>query len=532
MMPPAPASRSRPHRSQPRHSRPVTRLLFTARHLLTLLAGVAAVCLPQASLGGQGRETVFACGFESKADCLTLVYGASLAPGEGRDGGTAIRADEGEASLRSQTRVAEAGDLDLWIRTSGPQTRYALTVLAGESQNKDSGWVPVARFSGSNEGSEYRARRLSVDDAGEKFLRIDIETEGGTLLIDDVSIQRILLDKALGRQQEKILGNVMEKLRDDRSYQVQADELRALGKTYIDQIDAQRQYLAYANGLFASVTLAQATAERGRMANPLGYQSFEDIVHDTRRVATPLQKARMDSLLRLLGDVGTGALNVMTHGLFGAFAEPFKTIVATAFDKASYSSADLDRKARKFAEEYGLEVFSETDTFLDQIERELVTSNKLDGDLVDLRKRLDKFRKDLEAHLTQSMIAGGLGRGQQNFDRITSKDSEVRQAALDEIGRFFQTQADSYRNRSSSDARFVQFMMTASSHIEQTRRFKERFNDIAASMLTFYDSFERSVAASQNPFRDETDRAVWEAKAASVRSSLAESRAAFMKAYL
>ena len=89
------------------------------------------------------------------------------------------------------------------------------------------------------------------------------------------------------------------------------------------------------------------------------------------------------------------------------------------------------------------------------------------------------------------MIAGGLGRGQQNFDRITSKDSEVRQAALEEIGRFFQTQADSYRNRSSSDARFVQFMMTASSHIEQTRRFKERFTDIAASMLTFYDSFDR-----------------------------------------
>ncbi len=297
-------------------------------------------------------------------------------------------------------------------------------------------------------------------------------------------------------------------------------------------MDVQRQYLEYANGIYSSVTLVLATSERGKMANPLGYQTFKGVVNDVRTVASPIQKARMDSMLRPLGDIATATLNIMTNGTYAAFAEPFKTIVATAFDRSSYENAGIDRKSRKFAEKNGLETFNKTEVFLGEIEKELNTVTALDKDLLDIQREVDKFRKDLDKHLKESLIAGGMGRGQDNYKRVMSKDEPVRAAALQEIDNYFMVQAESYQNYSSSNTEFVQFMMKATSTMEGTQVFKERFNQIASSVITFYDKFDRSVAKDQNPFTNDKDRAVWESHAVKVRAYIQESKAAFAKAYM
>ena len=143
----------------------------------------------------------------------------------------------------------------------------------------------------------------------------------------------------------------------------------------------------------------------------------------------------MDSLLRPLGDIATATLNVMTQGAYAAFAEPFKTIVATAFDKVAYENAGIDRKARKFAEANGLKTFTKVEGFMTEVEKELNTVLALDKDLVDIQREVDKFRKDLDKHLKESLIAGGLGRGQENYNRVLSKDEPTRNAALQEIFR-------------------------------------------------------------------------------------------------
>lgn len=496
-----------------------------------------ALCIAGAITAGamaQQKSVIFKNGFDSDADIKkwALMYGAKAVKEQTRNGAGALQVDEGEASVRSRVNLSEQGTLELWIKTSTPATQYKINVLVATTQNTDSGWMQVGQIQGSNDSTEYHAKRISIDDPGKKYLRLDFEVTNGQAWVDDISVEKILLDTALQKNQEKVIAEVLGKLRDDKNYQVQADALRTLGKNYAAQIDVQRQYLEYANGIYSSVTLVLATSERGKMANPLGYQTFKGIVSDVRMVASPIQKARMDSLLRPLGDIATATLNVMTQGAYTAFAEPFKTIVATAFDKVAYENAGVDRKARKFAEENGLKTFAKAEGFLGEVEKELNTVVALDRDLIDIQREVDKFRKDLDKHLKESLIAGGMGKGQENYNRVMSKDEPTRNAALQEINNYFIVQAESYQNHSSSNTEFVQFMMKATGTMEETQVFKERFNQIASSVITFYDKFDRSVAKDQNPFSDEKDRALWESHAVKVRAYIQESKAAFAKAYM
>ncbi len=501
--------------------------------LVTLPILVAALSMPALAVSAP-KSALLKNGFDNATEAKTwaVMYGADIVADQGRTAAGALHVNAAEASVRTRESLNEQGLLELWIKTSSPATQYRINVLVAATQNDDTGWTPVGQISGNNDTADYHAKRLSIDDPGKKFLRLDIETENGELWIDDVRIEKILLDTALQKNQEKIITEVLDKLRDDKNYQVQADELRTLGKHYAEQIDVQRQYLEYAHGIYSSVTLVLATSERGKMANPLAYQTFKGVVSDVGRVASPLQRARMESLLKPLGNVATTALNVMTYGAFTAFAEPFKTIVATAFEKSAYENADLDRATRKFAEANGLTTYNKTEGFLGEIEKEIQVVSALDADLLDIKRSLEKYRAELDKHLRESLIAGGLGRGQENYNRIISKDETTRNATLKEIDNYFTTQAESYQNHSSSNTQFVRFMMKATRNIEETQVFKERFNEIAASVITFYDTFDRSIAADQNPFSNETDRAVWEANAKKVRAYIRESKAAFQKAYL
>lgn len=500
---------------------------------LALSVLVAALSLPSIALSAP-KSSLLQNGFEGEEETRTwaVMYGAEITPEQGRTGPGALHINAGEASIRTRESLSEQGLLELWIKTSSPATQYRINVLVASSQNDDAGWIQVGQISGNSDTADYHAKRISIDDPAKRYLRLDVETENGEIWIDDVRIEKILLDTALQKNQQKIISEVLDKLRDNKNYQVQADELRTLGKHYAEQIDVQRQYLEYANGIYSSVTLVLATSERGKMANPLAYQTFKGVVADVGRVASPLQRARMDSLLKPLGNAATTALNVMTYGAFTAFAEPFKTIVATAFEKSAYENADLDRATRKFAEKNGLATYNKTEGFMTEIEKEIKVVTALDTDLLEIKRSLEKYRSDLDKHLRESLIAGGLGRGQDNYNRVTSKDQATRSAALKEIDGYFTAQAESFQNHSSSNTQFVRFMMKATSNVEQTQLYKERFNEIAASVITFYDTFDRSIAPEQNPFSNETDRNVWEANAKKVRAYIQESKAAFRKAYL
>ena len=480
------------------------------------------------------KTLILKTGFETDAEIKkwSLMYGAEVVADNARTNTSSLMIKEGEASIRTQSPLSEQGVVEFWIKTSSPDTAYTITLRVASSQNKDSEWVQVGQITGKHDTTEYYAKRVSVDDPGKKYLRFDFEVTNGQVWMDDVSVQKILLDTALQKNQQKIITEVMDKLRADKDYQVQADALRTLGKNYAAQIDVQRQYLEYANGIYSSVTLAMATSERGRMANPLAYDTFKKIVDDTNLVSSPLQKARIASLLKPLGSIATNSLNVMTQGAFSAFAEPFKSIVSIAFERSNFENAGINRAARKFAEKNGLVTYEKAEGFLGEIEKEIVMLAALDKDLQDIQTKLNQYRNELSKHLQDSLIAGGLGRGQENYNRVLSKDETVRNQALQEITNYFLLQAESYQNHSSSNTEFVQFMMKATRNMEETQVFKDRFNQIASSVITYYDKFERSVAKEQNPFTNEKDKKTWEMQAEKVRHYLQESKQAFTKAYM
>lgn len=493
--------------------------------LTSLVAGITQA---------QEKSSLFQTSFETDKDLhkWALMYGAQVVKADARTGETAIKFTEGEASVRSTFSLTEQGTLEFWIKTSTPATQYKINVMVSPSLNNDSAWTVAGQISGSQDTNEYRAQRISVDDPGRKYLRLDVEVSNGELWLDDLRVEKILLDTALQKNQQKVIAQVLDKLREDKDYEVQADALRALGVNYAAQIDMQRQYLEYANGIYSSITLVLATSERGKMANPLGYQTFKGVVDNVNKVATPMQKARMNSLLKPLGDIATAGLNLMTNGAYQAFSEPFKTIVATTFDKAYYDNAGLNRSQRKFAEKNGMETYNKTEKFLGEIEKELNTVTSLDKDLLDIQRDVNKYRQELDKHLRETLIDGGLGRGQDNYNRIMSKDEATRTAALQEVTNYFMVQAESYQNHTSSNTQFLQFMMKATGKIEESQVLKDRFNQIAASVISFYDKFNRSIAPDQNPFSEDNDRKIWEDHALKVRAYIKDSKEAFTKAYM
>jgi len=477
------------------------------------------------------RQAVFTSDFEADSPKWALIYGAEIDTSHAHSGTNAIKV-ENQASIRSKTMVAESGTMELWLSTSTPVTNYKINVFVNTSLSNDAGWVQVGSLEGSNNDTEYHAKRVSVDDPGKKYLRLDIESVGGVLNIDDISIDRILLSTALQKNQQQVLDEVMTKLRDDQSYQVQTDALKKLGETYTSQIESQRQYIEYSNGIYSTISLVLATSERSKMANPLGYATFKHVIEDVKKVSSPIQKTRLDSLVKPFGDIATASLNVVTAGAYTAFAEPFKSIVATTFEKSSYENAGVSKDMQKFAEKNGLNVYQTAEKFLGEIEKELAKANGLDKDLVDIQSDVDRFRKDLSKHLKDYLIYGGQDKQSENFNRVMSKDDQTRATALKAINEGFAKQAEAVQTRSSSNAQLVQFMLRANSNIDELQEYKERFNQITSAMITFYDKFDKSIAPDQNPFSNADDRKAWEMHAVKTREYIQQSKEAFKKAYL
>ena len=477
------------------------------------------------------RQSNFSSDFETDNQKWALVYGVEVDATSAHSGSNSIRI-ENEGSLRSKNLIAESGTMELWLRTTSAATNYKIKVLLNSSLSNDAGWVQVGALEGAHSDTEYHAKRISVDDPSKKYVRLDIETVGGSLNIDDISVDRILLSTALQKNQQQVFDDVMGKLRDDQSYQVQTEALKKLGENYSSKIEIQRQYIEYANGIYSTISLVLATSERSKMANPLGYTTFKHVIDDVKMVSSPIQKTRLESLIRPFGDITTASLNIVTGGTFNAFAEPFKSIVATTFEKSSYENADVSKDAKKFAEKNGLSTYQTAEKFLSEIEKELAKANGLDKDLADIQTEVDKFRKNLSKHLKEYLIYGGQDKQAENFNRVMSKDDQTRAAALKIINDGFAHQAESLQTRSTSNAQLVQFMLKANSKIDELQEYKENFNEITSAMITFYDKFDKSITPDQNPFSNADDRKAWELHAARTRNYIQQSKEAFKKAYL
>ena len=484
-----------------------------------------------ASVFAEEKQTIFSSDFEGEAQRWSLVYGAEVNSGQAHSGTNSIKV-ESEASIRTRATVTESGTMELWVKTSAPVTNYKIKVLVNSSLSNDGGWTQVGMVEGNNNDTEYHAKRVSVDDSGKKYLRLDIEAVNGTVDIDDISIDRILLSTALQKNQQVVLDEVLGKLRDDQSYQLQTDALKTLGKNYTSQIEVQRQYIEYGNGIYSTISLVLATSERSKMANPLGYATFKHVIDDVKKVSSPIQKTRLESLIRPFGDITTASLNIVTAGAFTAFAEPFKSIVANTFEKSSYENAGVSKDAQKFAEKNGLNTYQTAEKFLGEIEKELAKANGLDKDLADIQTDVDKFRKTLSKHLKDYLIYGGQDKITENYNRVMSKDDQIRAAALKDINDGFSRQAEAVQTRSTSNAQLVQFMLKANGNIDELQEYKERFNQITSAMITFYDKFDKSISPDQNPFSNPDDRKAWEMHAVKTRDYIQQSKEAFKKAYL
>jgi len=149
---------------------------------------------------------------------------------------------------------------------------------------------------------------------------------------------------------------------------------------------------------------------------------------------------------------------------------------------------------------------------------------------------VELFRKDLDKHLRNYLQHAGLARTQENYGRVMSKEESIRVNVIDEVALNVTNKAQSYlaseNMTSANNTELVQYLLKTREQLEALQEFKERFNQITASSITFYEKFERSVAPEQNPFTDAKDKAAWEQHAKKARNYIQQSKEAFSKAYM
>ncbi|MFN6971526.1 MAG: hypothetical protein ACK4NN_11710 [Rheinheimera sp.] len=499
------------------------RLLVASLITCCSVVSLASVANPQSA--------VFSSDFETNNQPLNILSGCQMSREVARSGQGGLLCERGNASLISRYPVSELGLLELWVKPISNQTSYRINILTSASVRVDSQWQQVGLIENAAGTTDYLAHRISIDDPGRKFIRIDIESINGQLALDDVVIDRILLDTALQKNEQKIISGILDQLKTNKNYEVQAESFRALGKNYAAQLESQRQYLEYANAIYSSITFVLASSERNKMSNPMAYASFRTILSDVKRVASPLQQARLNSMVKPFGDLVTATLTVVSAGTYAAFAEPFKSFLASTFDRSNYENADLSRKDRKFAEENGLKVYEKAESFLSELEKELLQVSALDAELQLMLKNVEGFRKDLDKHLRDYLQHAGVARSQENYSKVMSKEESNRQHIAELVSNNVTNKAQGFL-ASENTTELVQYMLKTSEQLDGMQEFKERFNQITASAITFYDRFERSISPEQNPFTDPKDKAAWEQHAKKARAYIQQSKEGFTKAYM
>lgn len=493
--------------------------------------GVIALCsslVPQSALAS---EWVFTADFEQEQPTLTVLAGCERGSHTPKSGTFALQCQQGSSALVTKNPITEAGLLELWVKPESAFTSYRIHLLTSPTVSLGAQWQQIGLIEAQAGQQNYVAHRVSIDDPARKYLRLEIETEHGGVSVDDVSIQRILLDTALQKNEQKIMNGILEKLQTNQNYELKKEALQSLGKNYASQLEAQRQYLDYANGIYSSITFVLASSERSKMSNPMAYHSFQSILADAKRVSSELQQARLNSMVKPFSDLGTATLTVLSGGVYAAFAEPFKSFLATAFDRSTYKNADLNRKDRKFAEENGIKVYEKAEKFLTELENELSHVQQLEHDLLAMQRSVDSFRKDLDKHVRDYLHHAGLARTQENFSRVMSKEESIRAHLAQEVSQAVSQQAIA-RLASNDSTELVHYMLKTSAQLEGLQAYKERFNQITSAAITFYDKFESSLAKERNPFSDKKDKEIWEAHAQKARDYIKQSKDAFSKAYM
>ncbi|WP_445766155.1 BAR domain-like protein A BdpA [Rheinheimera sp.] len=495
-----------------------------------VIALLFAAWLPVAA--AQAYVAVLQDGFEQGSEHNWQQLGECKALlGSPRSGDLALRCKSGSSVLFSKDALSEMGVLELWIKPESELTSYRIQVQVSDLPSINALWQPVALIEHSGGEQGYKAHRVSIDDPARRYLRLDIEAINGLIDIDDVQVERILLATALQKNEKRIVSGILDRLRQDQNIALQAESFRTLGVNYAAQLDTQRQYLEYANALYSGNAMVLAGAERNRMANPMAYASFRSIISDTKRVTTPLQQARLSSMLKPFGDLATATLNVVSGGTYSAFAEPFKSFLASSFDKSSYSDAGLSRSDRKFAEQNGLKIYQDAERFLSELEKELLQVASLEADLINIQKSIDSFRRDLDKQLRNTLQHASMARSQETISRALSKDDAIRQKLMQDVAGNISLKANSYLTE-GNNTELVRFVLKTSEQLEQTQSYRDQFNQITSAMLTYYDRFERSVNSAQNPFTDNGDKQLWENHAQKARQYLQQSKDAFARAYL
>ena len=476
--------------------------------------------------------TVFNSDFEQSGLSQWRTLGdCQLTSEQPRSGQGALRCASGSHTLFSRDALSEQGLLELWVLPESELTSYRIQVLVSDRSTLYSAWQPVAVIEHQSGSSGYKAHRVSVDDPGRKFLRLDIEAQHGFVQLDDLQIERILLATALTKNEQRIISGILDKLRRDQNIELQAESFRSLGSNYAAQLEVQRQYLEYANALHSGISLVLASSERNKMSNPMAYASFRNIISDTKRVTSKIQQARLNSMIKPFGDLVTASLNVVSAGTYSAFAEPFKSFLAASFDRSNYQNAGLSRADRKFAEEQGLKIYQDAERFLTELERELQQVSQLDNELSNIQRTIESFRRDLEKHLRDTLLHANIASSKENISRVLSKDEKVRQSMSAAVSGNISLKAGSYLN-DGNNTELIRFVLKTSELLDSMQSYKDGFNQITSQMLTYYERFDRSVAPEQNPFTDKADREAWENHAKKAREYLKQSRESFNKAYL
>ena len=93
------------------------------------------------------------------------------------------------------------GVLELWVKPTAPDTHYEMTFYVRAKDKDENSWVKIGAIDSEKNDADYTAKRVSIDEAGSNYLKIEINVSSGSIAIDDIAIDKIGLAVALRKSQ-------------------------------------------------------------------------------------------------------------------------------------------------------------------------------------------------------------------------------------------------------------------------------------------------------------------------------------------
>lgn len=398
----------------------------------------------------------------------------------------------------------------------------------------------------------FISHNVSVNREGNFFFRWGLKNyQSGSFIFDEFSFSQIPKTKKEQNITQKDMEEIKTMINDNTRRLVQIDyqqtekNFKNAAESYNKNLNLLTNLIDKTRTLFITSETANKLAVRNQMTNPMNYESFDKIVRDVNAYLPEIKKNHLTDILSLVKKPLQMADRVLLGGALSTFANMFKSLVADAFSPSNLREKINSRNERKEIEIKGINLYNRTKNFLTVILNENDKVNRLNALVGSSATETDKLLRDLEAFLPRYLQAIDI----QEKDLLKKADlldrdalEQIKNSSIQFYSSALGPQTHFMDNKKQLSNHQKEVLNNTTKFITKIEDFKERYDNIALSVLSFYQEFKSDVN-SPNPLQQKVDGKInylvdqktalhWEWQQNSIKSNFDNLIENFKKSYI